>query len=125
MSHNLRIVLCFYSSPELRLIGGSKGGARDAPPRGVPILSFSCSFRSKNWLAHLLWELAPPPWKILDPPLKTLFPHPTFSQINLKFNTLYRSLTILSAFLCSVKWCIVNNIFYRVYMKYYFQILMI
>ena len=27
--------------------GGSKGGARDAPPR-VQILSFSCSFRQKN-----------------------------------------------------------------------------
>ena len=31
----------------IHCIGGSKGGARDAPPMGVPILSFSCSFRQK------------------------------------------------------------------------------
>ena len=28
-------------------IGGSKGGARDAPPPRVQILSFSCSFLQK------------------------------------------------------------------------------
>ena len=41
--------------------GGSKGGARDAPPPpGAKILSFSCSFRPKNRFAHPLWELATP-----------------------------------------------------------------
>ena len=35
-----------------------QGGARTAP--GVQILSFSCSFRQKNWLPRPLWELAPP-----------------------------------------------------------------
>ena len=47
-----------------------------ALPLGVQILSFSCSFRQKNLqnnrLAHPLWELAPPPRKILDPPLKRI-----------------------------------------------------
>ena len=32
----------------MQYIGGSKGGARDARPLGVQILSFSCSFRQKN-----------------------------------------------------------------------------
>ena len=36
-------------------------GDRDARPLGVQILSFSCSFRQKNRLAHPLWELAPTP----------------------------------------------------------------
>ena len=42
-------------------IGGSKGGARDAP--GVQILSFSCSFRQKVYKIIPLWELASPPGK--------------------------------------------------------------
>ena len=42
-----------------------QGGARDAYPLGVQILSFSCSFRQKKWinnrLVHPLRELPPPP----------------------------------------------------------------
>ena len=44
-------------------IGRSKGGARDTlpiRPIGVQILSFSCSFRQKNWKITPIWELAPP-----------------------------------------------------------------
>ena len=45
-------------------IGGSKGGGRQgrAPPLGVQILSFSCSFRQKNWkIIVLLGVGASPP----------------------------------------------------------------
>ena len=42
-------------------IGGSKGGARDAPPPGVQILSFLCSFWQKNCKIIAVLELAPPP----------------------------------------------------------------
>ena len=43
--------------------GGSKGGAREACPPGVEILSISCSF-GKIWQNHMLappGESAPPP----------------------------------------------------------------
>ena len=54
-------------------IGGSKGGRQGrAPPPGVQILSFSCSFRQKVEKIIPLWELAPPLRKILDPPLLCL-----------------------------------------------------
>ena len=46
-------------------IGGSKGGARDAPP-GSNFFSTLCSFLGENWLnnsfSHPPLELAPPPW---------------------------------------------------------------
>ena len=35
-------------------------GRQGRVPPGVQILSFSCSFRQNNRLAHPLWELAPP-----------------------------------------------------------------
>ena len=54
-----------------KTIGGSKGGAKDAPT-GVQILSFSCSFRQKNCKIIPIWKLAHPLGKILDPPLKTI-----------------------------------------------------
>ena len=50
-------------------IGGSKGGARDASPLGVQILSFSCSFWQKNWKIIALLGVGAPLGKILDPPL--------------------------------------------------------
>ena len=50
-------------------IGGSKGGARNAPSPGVQILSFSCSFWRKKCKIISIWELAHPLGKILDPPL--------------------------------------------------------
>ena len=54
------------------LIGGSRGGVRDArPPLGVQILSISCSFRENLACSRPPWRVhAPPPLgKILDPPL--------------------------------------------------------
>ena len=49
--------------------GGSKGGARDARPTGVQILSFSCSFRLKKLVSTPTLGVGAPPGKILDPPL--------------------------------------------------------
>ena len=44
------------------IIGGSKGGRQGrAPPPGVQILSFSCSFQLKIRKIIGFWELAPPP----------------------------------------------------------------
>ena len=43
-------------------IGGSKGGRQGrAPPLGVQILSFSCSFQQKFEKEYQFWELAHPP----------------------------------------------------------------
>ena len=70
------------------LLGQSAGGgwwsylsrnapnARDAPPNGVQILSFSLSFQEHfdqiiGWYPHLGdWPLL---WEILDPPLQFIF----------------------------------------------------
>ena len=52
-NHNQPITLSYT------IIGGSKGAPGTRAPLGVQILSFSCSFRQKNRLAHPLWELAP------------------------------------------------------------------
>ena len=55
----------------MRGIGGSKGGCQGhAPPPGVRILSFSCSFRQKIDKIIPIWELAHPLGKILDLPLR-------------------------------------------------------
>ena len=53
------------------IIGGSRGGVRDArPPLGVQILSISCSFRENLACSRPPWRVhAPPLGKILDPPL--------------------------------------------------------
>ena len=45
-----------------------RGGAKDAP-QGSKFFHFHAVFVQKNRSAHPLWELAPPPGKILDPPL--------------------------------------------------------
>ena len=44
-----------------RNIGGSKGGARDARPPWVQILSFSCSFRKQNLKIIALLGVGAPP----------------------------------------------------------------
>ena len=62
------LIIQYFSFSIIISIGGSEGGARDAPP-GVQILSFSCSFWQKIYKIIPIWELAHPLGKILDPPL--------------------------------------------------------
>ena len=55
---------------EIRCIGGSKGGARDAPPRGSKFFHFHAVF-SKNLKNNSNFgSLRTPLGKILDPPLR-------------------------------------------------------
>ena len=56
-------------------IGGSKGGAPGTrAPWRSKLFHFHAVFGKKKCLAHPHWELAPPPRKILDPPLTCASP---------------------------------------------------
>ena len=53
----------FEDEYDLKSLADLRGTPGTRVPPRVQILSFSCSFRPKNRLADLLWELAPPSGK--------------------------------------------------------------
>ena len=74
-------------------IGGSKGGARDAPPpRGSKFVHFHAVFgkKLKNNSTFGSWRPPPPPGKILDPPLILSFAFFKFFLLSVVFDPITR-----------------------------------